>query len=337
MNVLPGPIKDLPLGNEIALTPDRSAVAKKPARGPILTLMVRASGAFGRWRGLCSPAVSMIVIGLCTGLLAPAARAASTPEAKPPLVQTLCETMAREAELKGFPASYFARLIWKESLFDPAAVSPKGAQGIAQFMPTTAQERGLANPFEPVQALIASAILLSELKTDLGNLGLAAAAYNAGKDRVRKWLDGHTGLPAETLDYVLAITGRPASDWTADKAQFPIPPIGEGEFMKDCVKLASRGLDTVSVTQTTRVDKAWGAQLAGAPSTSVALRMFEAIRSRHRDMLGEVSPMVVRKRNPGMGPRPISNIRIGYDTRLEAEAFCSAASAKGIACVALRN
>ena len=52
---------------------------------------------------------------------------------------------------------FFARLIWKESRFDPNAVSPAGAEGIAQFMPGTAAMRGLKNSFDIEQAIPASA------------------------------------------------------------------------------------------------------------------------------------------------------------------------------------
>ena len=77
-------------------------------------------------------------------------------------------------------------------------VSPKGAEGIAQFMPHTASWHGLADPFEPVEALRHSAAYLRELLDRFGNLGLAAAAYNAGPGRVSAWLTNHRALPAET-------------------------------------------------------------------------------------------------------------------------------------------
>jgi soluble lytic murein transglycosylase-like protein len=77
-------------------------------------------------------------------------------------------------------------------------VSRAGAQGVAQFMPATARWRGLADPFDPVEAIAKSAKLLRDLRRDFGNLGLAAAAYNAGPARVRDWLAGRRGLPRET-------------------------------------------------------------------------------------------------------------------------------------------
>ena len=64
------------------------------------------------------------------------------------------------------------------------------------------------------QALPASAKFLRKLRDDVGNLGLAAAAYNAGPGRIQKWLARESELPRETRDYVRIITGTKAEDWT---------------------------------------------------------------------------------------------------------------------------
>jgi hypothetical protein len=125
-------------------------------------------------------------------------------------IHSLIEAAAIRNEI---PVWFLARLIRQESSFNPRALSPAGAMGIAQFMPATAAERGLADPFDPVQAISKSAELLKELKGRFSNLGLAAAAYNAGPQRVQTWLAGRGGLPLETRSYVLAITGRPVQDW----------------------------------------------------------------------------------------------------------------------------
>jgi Transglycosylase SLT domain len=111
------------------------------------------------------------------------------------------------------PIGYFLRLIRQESGFNPNSVSRAGAQGIAQFMPATAYDRGLKDPFDPAEALPKSAELLNELRDHFGNLGLAAAAYNAGPERVHQWLAGKSQLPQETIDYVRVITGHDAADW----------------------------------------------------------------------------------------------------------------------------
>jgi soluble lytic murein transglycosylase-like protein len=67
-----------------------------------------------------------------------------------------------------------------ESNFNPFAVSPAGAQGIAQFIPSTAAAYGLGDPFDPVAAIDAQAHLMSDLLRRFGSPALALAAYNAG-------------------------------------------------------------------------------------------------------------------------------------------------------------
>ncbi|WP_244548956.1 lytic transglycosylase domain-containing protein [Bradyrhizobium canariense] len=111
------------------------------------------------------------------------------------------------------PVNYFLRLIRQESGFNPDSISRAGAQGIAQFTPATAFARGLKDPFDPAEALPKSAELLNELKDHFGNWGLAAAAYNAGPERIRRWLAGESQLPQETINYVRVITGHDAADW----------------------------------------------------------------------------------------------------------------------------
>jgi Transglycosylase SLT domain len=73
--------------------------------------------------------------------------------------------------------------------------------------------RGVLDPFDPVAALPRSAAFLRDLRAQFGNLGLAAAAYNAGPKRVRDWLAGRSSLPGQTRSYVSTITGRSADDW----------------------------------------------------------------------------------------------------------------------------
>ena len=114
--------------------------------------------------------------------------------------ESICLMIEFGGEVAGLPLEFFARVIWQESRFQPDAVGPvtrsgQRAQGIAQFMPGTASERGLLDPFNPVQALPKSAEFLAELREQFGNLGLAAAAYNAGPRRVQEWLAG-TGADA---------------------------------------------------------------------------------------------------------------------------------------------
>jgi hypothetical protein len=137
--------------------------------------------------------------------------AATHPHSPPD--STLRKMAEDAATAHTLPVGYFLRLIRQESGFNPNSISAAGAQGIAQFMPATAFDRGLRDPFDPAEALPKSAELLNELRDHFGNLGLAAAAYNAGAERVQRWLAGKSQLPQETIDYVRVITGHDAVDW----------------------------------------------------------------------------------------------------------------------------
>lgn len=127
--------------------------------------------------------------------------------------EMLCHTLASVAQAHRLPTGFFARLIWQESRHAQRAVSPAGALGVAQFMPMVAVERGLLNPFDALSALPHSARFLKEHERNFGNLGLAAAAYNAGARRVTEWLARRGPLPDETRNYVRRITGQEPESW----------------------------------------------------------------------------------------------------------------------------
>jgi len=90
------------------------------------------------------------------------------------------DPILRSASRWGVPPALMAGQLMAESGFDPTAGSPAGAQGIAQFMPSTAATYGLANPYDPVAAIDAEAHLMHDLLTQFGSPELALAAYNAG-------------------------------------------------------------------------------------------------------------------------------------------------------------
>jgi Transglycosylase SLT domain len=143
-----------------------------------------------------------------------AAHAATSINEEPARSTVICEAVKTAAEEHDIPIGFFVRLLWQESRFRSEEVSHAGAQGIAQFMPQTAVEMGLKNPFDPLQAIPASARFLRKLYNQFGNLGLAAAAYNAGGGRIEKWLSRRGALPKETRAYVKIITGHKAEAWT---------------------------------------------------------------------------------------------------------------------------
>lgn len=114
-------------------------------------------------------------------------------------------TVARAAAVKhGIPEDLFLRLVQKESGWNPQAVSPKGATGLAQLMPDTAARLGV-DPTDPVDNLYGGARYLRMMYDRFGSWRLALAAYNAGPGAV----DDAGGVPnyAETLDYVAVILG----------------------------------------------------------------------------------------------------------------------------------
>jgi hypothetical protein len=126
-----------------------------------------------------------------------------------------CRIVASAAHATGLPVGVLTRLIWIESRFKSSATSPAGAQGIAQFMPAMAAKRRLLDPYDPEQAIPHAAKLLIDLERRFGNIGLAAAAYNAGSTRVANWLAGSCSLPHAARAYVIALTGRTPEHWAA--------------------------------------------------------------------------------------------------------------------------
>jgi len=108
------------------------------------------------------------------------------------------------AQQEGVPVDLFLRMIGQESSWQPGAVSPKGASGLAQLMPSTARELGV-DPTDPIQNMTGGARYLRQQLDAFGSPALALAAYNAGPGAVRK----HGGIPPfkETQDYVRKILG----------------------------------------------------------------------------------------------------------------------------------
>jgi hypothetical protein len=243
------------------------------------------------------------------------------------------------ATAHGIPVGFFTRLLWKESNFRSDAVSPKGAQGIAQFMPGTAEERGLLDPFDPVAAIPASARLLADLSARFGNLGLAAAAYNAGAQRVTDWLaNSAVGLPWETQDYVLSITGVAAETWAAPPGPAASPRVAADE-PGNCLEMAAllkvRGPAPGPGVPTARGP--WGVQVAGNFSRQRALSAYAGLQKRFPALLGGKPPMIISGRMRGRGTRAFHNIRVPMQSRKEAEQFCAELKSAGGSCVVLKT
>jgi hypothetical protein len=123
----------------------------------------------------CSPAGE--AIGTSGGETTSALASTSLPAFVPPQYR---EPILRSAARWQVPPALMAGQLMAESGFDPTAGSPAGAEGIAQFMPTTAVAYGLTDPYDPVAAIEAEAHLMSDLLRQFGSPELALAAYNAG-------------------------------------------------------------------------------------------------------------------------------------------------------------
>ncbi|MGA7196822.1 MAG: lytic transglycosylase domain-containing protein [Roseiarcus sp.] len=292
---------------------------------------MRAPTGIGR-RRRCGLAIAL----LATAISGPRALAGDAEPATDNALTTLCGIVDASAKAEGLPVNFFTRLIWRESAFQPSAVSPAGAMGVAQFMPGTASERGLSNPFDPATAIPASAKLLGELAQRFGNLGLAAAAYNAGPNAVAGWLSGAGFMPIETQDYVLAITGHDVEEWRGDKPPASASPDPAEPCLLSIAKLrVERGPQGSPVIS--GLFAPWGVQISASFSKDSALRSFDRFRHDHASVIGDMTPFVLGSVLRSRGWRPFYRVRLPAQTGGEAKRLCDRIMAAGGACAVLRS
>jgi hypothetical protein len=284
--------------------------------------------------------------------------------------EALCGLLAEAAAQHDLPLVFFARLIWQESKFNRWAVSHAGAQGVAQFMPRTAAEMGLADPFDPLQALPMSARLLSALNRQFGSWGLAAAAYNAGARRIQEWLEARGKLPKETRNYVQTITGVAPENWltteshTVELTSHRVPcdklPDAEVHALAPTVPLpavvraaekrvagkptekqaslkARAGTERAESAKARSATKPWGVLLAAHWSEKQALAGFARLRQRHPRILGAVSPIVVEGNRLGARGAARKSVQVSLDTRADAQRLCAQIKSAGGACIVQRS
>ncbi|UDQ87343.1 lytic transglycosylase domain-containing protein [Xanthobacter autotrophicus] len=252
----------------------------------------------------------------------------------------ICRLIDTAAGKEGLPASFLTRLIWQESSFRPDVVSRAGAQGIAQFMPGTAKERGLIDPFDPEAAIPASAALIADLNRRFGNLGLAAAAYNAGPGRVNGFLSGG-GLPNETRAYVRIITGRTAEDWAGLKKQ-GTAAFGPADFPPEpCLATVAslrKGAPAPAAGQPANTLFApWGVQISGNYSRDIALASFRREAARAPQVFADLTPVIISTRVGGRGPRTFYRVRLPAQSKAEGMKMCDRLRKAGGACLVLPN
>ena len=249
-------------------------------------------------------------------------------------VDGVCPALAAAASANDLPIDFFSALIWQESRFDPQAVSHAGAQGVAQFMPATASQRGLADPFNPVEAITKSAQLLRDLRHEFGNLGLAAAAYNAGPGRVRDWLTGRRDLPGETRAYVRLVTGRSAEEWTSAKLDPAEMPIVNSPPCQLAAGLVVNAGSPAMPPGANPIDP-WSVELVGSSSANGALAAYRQLQQKYSVILAGHEPRVVFHgvvRDMGW-----ARVRVDAQSRTSAEKLCRSLRAEGAGCDVLRN
>lgn len=252
-------------------------------------------------------------------------------------VTDICKLIEDKALQHRLDPSFLARLLWKESRFEPSAISPAGAQGIAQFMPGTAALYDLADPFNPAQAIHKAAWYLRYLTDMFGNIGLAAVAYNGGENRAARFIAGQGGLPYETLDYVETITGHDALLWRDNppaESDLTLALNPDMEFRPACEKLAGDRTLREFIIQP-RIS-AWGVIVASHPSQSGAAQQVARLNRSLRPILGDKRVGYVRKRLSGQ-PRPVYTAQVGYDSKAEANQFCLQLKRLGGRCIVLKN
>jgi hypothetical protein len=264
--------------------------------------------------------------------------------------ESMCLMIESAARAEDLPLEFFARVIWQESRFQSDAVGPitrngQRAQGIAQFMPGTADERRLLDPFDPVQALPKSAEFLHELRDQFGNLGLAAAAYNAGPRRVREWLDGSGYMPEQTRHYVFAITGSSVDDWAAAaksgkaaaKPDQRLPTTGCRALMALLRQAPNPFVTQLEQHVELAAAKLWGVQLAAGFDRDKALAMYARAIRNLGAVIGDQDPSLLASTMRNRGSHTFYQVRIGADTRGAADDLCNRIRRAGGACFVLRN
>ena len=172
-----------------------------------------------------------------------------------------------------------------------------------------------------------------------GNLGLAAAAYNAGPQRVRDWMAGRGKLPGETRAYVRIITGLSADEWLHDRQKQPYDfdePVGQ------CgVTAKALPITMVEARREAASDKpplpGWGLQLIGNASEVRARAEYAQLQIRFRSVLGDRAPLIIKR---PLGGRALSTwyfVKVAESSRERATQLCSRLRSAGGSCLVTPN
>ena len=251
-------------------------------------------------------------------------------------VYDTCNAIKVFSERHGLNTDFFARLIWQESRFDPNALSPANARGIAQFIPSTAALRGLKDPYNPADALAHSAQYLAEMVQRFGNEGMAAIGYNGGERRAQGFLEGK-GLARETVNYVPIITGLNAEDWRDGKPRVVDMRLSkETAFLPACYRMAQKRRITPLARPEPALAK-WGVQLAFGTSRKSAQAAYTQRARACRGVIGKERPDYVNVKHRASGKKGYVMARLGRSTRKGADQLCAQLRRAGCICAVYAN
>ncbi|MEM1199338.1 MAG: lytic transglycosylase domain-containing protein, partial [Pseudomonadota bacterium] len=154
---------------------------------------------------------------------------------------------------------------------------------------------------------------------------------------VARWRKGRSGLPAETQNFVIIITGYPAADWKAEKppeAKYTLDP--KRSFQDACRRLPVKRYE-LQQRYASAPWQPWGVHLAANWSLSRALSQFGKIQRTYPKVLGGLKPMVLRQTNYSFGAAKRYEIRIGQPSREKANKFCQRLRQAGGVCIVYRS
>ena len=153
---------------------------------------------------------------------------------------------------------------------------------------------------------------------------------------MKRWIASGGRLPYETENYVLSIAFHPAEWFQENGREIEDRPLEDGkEFDDSCRRLPILKSRAFASLDTGAPMKPWGVQVAGNPNQSMAMASFRRVQSSFPKILGDTKPLVLRERAPGIGR--IYAIRIGADSRGEANQLCVRLKSAGGSCIVMKN
>lgn len=190
------------------------------------------------------------------------------------------------ANAAGVPVALFLGLVQQESAWNPNALSPTGAYGLAQLEPGTASQLGV-NPYDPASNLAGGARYLRQQYDAFGNWKDALGAYNAGPAKWAKVIAGTAAAPSETQAYIPAVMANAAN------LGYVTPPVSDDGTVT--VKSTSTG-ETATMTPITDW-LSWGMGQIGSAIKSVGADPSPQTVQKARDVAASSGDPIAQAEN----------------------------------------